>query len=41
MYLILFAYVQSVIVDDESKARNALKNLLSQHCQTIDVLDEG
>jgi len=32
---------KAVIVDDESKARNALKNLLTQHCPEILVVGEG
>jgi len=32
---------KAVIVDDESKARNALKNLLAQHCPEITVIGEG
>lgn len=32
---------KAVIIDDESKARNALKNMLSQHCPTIEVAGEG
>lgn len=32
---------KAVIVDDESKARNALNNLLGQHCQTIEVVGEA
>lgn len=30
-----------VLIDDESKARNALKNLLVKHCPTIQVVGEG
>lgn len=33
--------IKAVIVDDESKARNALKNLLDQHCPEILVIGEG
>jgi len=33
--------IKAVIVDDESKARNALKNLLVQHCPEIEVIGEG
>jgi len=32
---------RAVIVDDESKARNALKKLLERHCPNIAVLAEG
>jgi two-component system LytT family response regulator len=32
---------RAVIVDDESKARNALKNLLEKNCSNIAVLAEG
>jgi len=33
--------IKAVIVDDESKARNALKNLLNQYCPDILILGEG
>lgn len=33
--------IKAVIVDDETKARNALKNLLGQHCPEIKVIGEG
>lgn len=32
---------RAVIVDDESKARNALKNLLSRHCAHIEISAEA
>lgn len=32
---------KTVIIDDESSARNALKNLLSKHCTNIEVLAEA
>ena len=32
---------KALIIDDESKARNALKNLLNKHCENIQVVDEG
>ena len=31
----------ALIIDDESNARNALKNLLSKHCQQINVIGEA
>ena len=31
----------TLIIDDEPKARNALKNLLSQHCPEINVIGEA
>ncbi|MCD4789227.1 MAG: LytTR family DNA-binding domain-containing protein [Bacteroidales bacterium] len=32
---------EALIIDDESKARNALKNLLNKHCENIHVVDEA
>ncbi|MCD4664085.1 MAG: LytTR family DNA-binding domain-containing protein [Bacteroidales bacterium] len=32
---------KALIIDDESKARNALKNLLGKHCLNIDVVGEA
>lgn len=32
---------RTIIIDDESTARNALKNLLSNHCPNIEVLGEA
>lgn len=33
--------LRTVIIDDESKARNALKNLLEKHCRPIEVVGEA
>lgn len=32
---------KALIIDDESKARNALKNLLAQYCQSVEVVGEA
>jgi len=41
LFYLPFRLIRAVIVDDESKARNALKNLLTQHCPEISVVGEG
>ncbi len=33
--------IRTCIIDDESKARNALKNLLSAHCPNLEVIGEA
>jgi len=33
--------LRTVIIDDESKARNALKNILEKHCRPIEVVGEA